>query len=630
MEKYKTIVLVEKIKECLEQGKTQEALSIAEGIDKKKLKNLSDFGIIAECYFQNHDYAKAKEWFLKIYAKNPSRRILSQLVHLSIKLSDVQEAEKYLEEFSKVAPNDFYQYIFRYSIDKLNKMPLAKLIEDLVTLKRSEYIESWAYELAKLYHKAGLKERCIAECDDIILWFGNGEYVERAKTLRAYYLGELDVSAFQDSVPELTQESISDKTTDATELDESEGDGQDDHNATEPEEISADDEQEIDDAVNAVVDNLFDEIELESKAETSSESVEEWSKESKDVEGESELEQVSMQEPESISNVAIEADGTAVQEDDVEKELYRLLNEDEHPNNPKNEEIDATQEGPKQSIFDLKKKVEIKAMSNEQLVDESQERLFLMLEENDISLSENFGNFTRMEQVRCQIIRSLDQVIAQKSSNVNMILTGDSNSGKTDLAKCIAKTLFRMNRIGTSRVALIDGERLNSIALLEKKTQLQDCVLVIEHAGKMSKDTVAMLIELDKQLKGHLAMILEASREHMNRLLHANTSLNAVFNNRIHLNRYGIDDYMGFAYDYIVQNDYEIETEAYLALREAFTVFLKFKKGNALAELYTCLDIGMQKAEQRSKIVLREMTQRGRFGDNELMILKKEDLDFKF
>ena len=192
MEKYQIIVKIGQIKKYLEQGECIKAATLAAEIDPKKLKSMSDLSVIAEAYFQSMQYKKARSLFLQIYEKTKSRRILAQLVHLSIKLEDAVEAEKYLSQYIEIAPNDFYQYIFRYSIDRLLNKPDEELIRDLEAIKKAEYMENWAYELAKLYHKTGDEKRCVAECSDIILWFGSGIYVEKAKALRAYYTGETD------------------------------------------------------------------------------------------------------------------------------------------------------------------------------------------------------------------------------------------------------------------------------------------------------------------------------------------------------------------------------------------------------------------------------------------------------
>ncbi|MDD4565976.1 MAG: tetratricopeptide repeat protein [Eubacteriales bacterium] len=189
---YENIVKIEEMRKKMGEGDYETALKILNTISLKKIKNTSDLSIMAEVYKENGRYEEAMELLLKVYQKFKTRKVLFQLVTLSIKMLNVPDAEYYLKEYEKMAPKDFYNYIFRYRIDKLKGEPYEKLIDTLVTLKNTEYIEKWAYELAKLYYKAGMEEACIQECSDIILWFGEGNYVEKAKMLKAYYSGETD------------------------------------------------------------------------------------------------------------------------------------------------------------------------------------------------------------------------------------------------------------------------------------------------------------------------------------------------------------------------------------------------------------------------------------------------------
>lgn len=200
MKRYHMIVKIERVRKELQLGNETEALRVAKTIPEEWIKNMSDFGVIAEAYFQNKDYETAKQYFWMIYKKTGSRRVLWQLIHTTIRLKQTEEAEKYLKKFIELAPEDVYQYIFRYQLDRLEGKSIKERIETLEKLKKVEYMEHWVYELAKLYHKAGEVDKCVKECENLILWFGQGEYVERAKALCAYYNGELDVTlAGQDS-----------------------------------------------------------------------------------------------------------------------------------------------------------------------------------------------------------------------------------------------------------------------------------------------------------------------------------------------------------------------------------------------------------------------------------------------
>lgn len=192
MERYDNIVKIEEIRKLTDDGQYQKAVKILDTMDLHRIKSLTDLSILADVLTENGRFDEAMELLGRIYEKSKTRRVLYQMVELSIKQGDADQAEDYLLKYQKAAPNDSYRFIFRYYIDKLKGEPAEVLIESLEQLKEYEYIEVWAYELAKLYHKAGLRDKCVRECSDIILWFGDGIYVEKAMLLKAYYVGEID------------------------------------------------------------------------------------------------------------------------------------------------------------------------------------------------------------------------------------------------------------------------------------------------------------------------------------------------------------------------------------------------------------------------------------------------------
>ena len=191
MGRYDIIVKTEEVRRRVQAGEFVSALKVMDTILLKKVKNIADLSLFAEIYTQNERYDEAMELLNRVYKKSKTRRVLYQMVLVSIGRKDILEAERFLEEYEQAAPNDFSIYIFRYKIDKIKKEPYIVLIDSLMKLKNYTYIEKWAYELAKLYYKAGMEEECIQECSDLILWFGEGSYVEKAKILKAYYSGEV-------------------------------------------------------------------------------------------------------------------------------------------------------------------------------------------------------------------------------------------------------------------------------------------------------------------------------------------------------------------------------------------------------------------------------------------------------
>ena len=198
MDKYSVTLRTDEIRRLAESKQYKKALNIIDSLDINKIKVVTDLSIFAEVFEQNNKYDDAKDLLLRIYDKKPTRRIVNQLVNLDIKMKNCVEAEEHYEEYLYLAPTDMNRFILRYRLDKAEEKPYEVLIKDLEELKEEEYMEEWAYELAKLYHKAGYKDKCVRECSDIQLWFGEGIYVEKAKLLKEYYVGNNDrITAFR-------------------------------------------------------------------------------------------------------------------------------------------------------------------------------------------------------------------------------------------------------------------------------------------------------------------------------------------------------------------------------------------------------------------------------------------------
>ncbi|MBR5179003.1 MAG: hypothetical protein IKW90_09445 [Lachnospiraceae bacterium] len=193
MDKYKNFVRIEEIKTLIRQGKNEEALELCEGMEPKKIKDNWDCMVLAEVYLNNGMLGKARDCYLAVYDRKKSRRVAMELVNICIRLKKADDAEKYFDDYKKMAPNDYFNYIFKYKIDRLKGKPLREQAEDLEALKRKEFFDTWGYELAKIYHKMGEREKCLKTCEDVIVWFGDGEAVDKAKTLRALYLGEISL-----------------------------------------------------------------------------------------------------------------------------------------------------------------------------------------------------------------------------------------------------------------------------------------------------------------------------------------------------------------------------------------------------------------------------------------------------
>ena len=189
MDKYEYKLRLEEIKTLNKKGRFQESAQIADTIDWKKVRNTSTLGIISDVYKINRRFDDAREILLLANEKSPqNRRIVYALCDLAIKTGQVVEAVEYYKQFVQLSPNDNSKYILLYKIYEAQDISLEERIAVLKEYKKREYNEKWAYELAFLYHRVGLATECVEECDQLILWFGEGKYVLKAMELKRLYV----------------------------------------------------------------------------------------------------------------------------------------------------------------------------------------------------------------------------------------------------------------------------------------------------------------------------------------------------------------------------------------------------------------------------------------------------------
>ena len=201
MEKFNEADLMKEIKSCTYEQDYVTAVKLAEKLDLNKMKNVSSLCLLGEVFLHEGENDLAEKVLLKAYEKMPKgRRALDLLTSLYIEKGSYSEAEYYYKEFISVASRDLHRYILRYRLDKGKGERTSVLIHTLEQLKDYEYIEEWAYELAKLYHEAGEDKKCIRECDEIVLWFGHGEYVDLANELKAEVSGKSNAGAVSESM----------------------------------------------------------------------------------------------------------------------------------------------------------------------------------------------------------------------------------------------------------------------------------------------------------------------------------------------------------------------------------------------------------------------------------------------
>ncbi len=188
MDKYEYNLKLDQIKNLVSDENYEAAAEIADTINWNKIKNVNALVKVGEVYEKVERYQESRDILLMAYDRSPiGRMIIYRLAEVAIKMGDFDAAEEYYNEFVEIAPHDNLRYVLKYSIMKGKGVSLEELIPVLEEFKEQEYTEEWAYELAYLYHKSGKIDKCIDACDELILWFGDGPYVERALELKMLY-----------------------------------------------------------------------------------------------------------------------------------------------------------------------------------------------------------------------------------------------------------------------------------------------------------------------------------------------------------------------------------------------------------------------------------------------------------
>ena len=188
MDKYEYKLKTEQMLELMESGAYNKAAEISDTIDWKRVRNATMLTNVSDIYERNGDNQKSYEVLNIAYHRaEGSRKVIYRLCALALKTGNVDEAIDYYDDFMQVAPKDPNQHILRYKILRARRAPVEQQIEALEEFKKAEYIEEWAYELARLYQEAGMTAECLEECDDLILWFSEGKFVYKAMELKMQY-----------------------------------------------------------------------------------------------------------------------------------------------------------------------------------------------------------------------------------------------------------------------------------------------------------------------------------------------------------------------------------------------------------------------------------------------------------
>ena len=598
---------IEEIKQLLDEQNFEQAAMAADEIPVKWLKSAYELNLVGKAYKCNGDFLQAKNVFVRSYEVRCSRPVLLDIMDCCIETRDLDDAEKYFDEYHKVSPEDKVTlYKYRYRIEKRKGREYRLLITILEELKALEYIEEFAYELAKLYHKAGMAEECMKECNDIILWFGFGPTVERAKTLLAYYRGEI-------SLEEIKSAGVRYQAELQRQLQEEKKSVQE----TEVSEAAVAEETEPDPAEAEKITEAVEEV-------TETEAVVEPADAPEDLEpvGSVEPENTTLQEEMPVDDMP--AEEMDVQEEPAEEFVMPEIDMSgiSFGDEPEKQE-DAEQEMLREESIRAEEELYIPYADE---IETSNDRLAELLKKKKVSVPEILHNFGRIDRIRKQVVKSLELAISDREK-AYFVITGEPQTGKTTLALSFVRLLFELDIVKYDRTATIDAVQLNQVNIEDYGEELKNCNLIIENAGGMTKESIEGLLQFSKGSKGKTCVILEDSVRDINKFLRAREELNSLFNNRIHLGKYNTDDLLGFAYDCIKKEDYGIDKMAAQILRDKIDEIVRdYSNDQRLLRTLKLVEVVIARAEKRAGGLILSMAAEGKIQQGNYLVIIMDDV----
>jgi len=577
---------IEELKQRLDAQDFEQAAMIADEIPVKWLKSAYELNLVGKAYKCNGDFLQAKNVFVRSYEVRCSRPVLLDIMDCCIEVRDLDSAEKYFDEYHKVSPEDKVTlYKYRYRIEERKGREIRLLISILEELKALEYIEEFAYELAKLYHKAGMAEECMKECSDIILWFGFGPTVERAKTLLAYYRGEI-------SLEEIKSAGVRYQAELRRQLQE---------------------EQKAEPEVAATQETITEMSAIETEEELIAEEEEQTAEVDMQEEQKAELEEISLQK-DFREETEEPADEFILPEIDMSGISF-----DEEPE----QETGVEQEILREESIRAEEELYIPYVDE---AETSNDRLAELLKKKQVPVIDILNNFGRIERIRKQVIKSLELAISDREK-AYFVITGEPQTGKTTLALSMVRLLFELDIVKYDRTATIDAVQLNQVNIKDYDEELKNCNLIIENAGGMTKESIEGLLQFSKGNKGRTCVILEDSVRDINKFLRAREELNSLFNNRIHLGKYSTDDLLGFAYDAIKKEDYGIDKMAAQILRDKIDEIVRdYGNDQRLLRTLKLVEVVIARAEKRAGQLILTMAAEGKIQQGNFLVIIMDDV----
>lgn len=651
----------------------QKALEVAEDIEWKKVKNTVVLCAASELYEYNKDYDKSRELLLTAYERTPeSKKVLYRLSSLALKMDDIKEATECYEEFVALAPKDPNQHILRYKILAKQEAPIQQQIEALENFKKVEYAEKWAFELAKLYDKAGMTAECIEECDDLILWFSDGKFMYKAMELKKQYKPltpmqqEKYDQKFAPKEEPVEEKIVEEKAREEKPIEEEKTVEE------EPIEIEEENPEELKSPTSGLsIQEILQDWEEKQKENAQMIQAEQErvqaEQEAAESEAESEEEEDESILPDDIRQLMeeLETESSEIQAKKVVSEPVQPMETVVLPDAPstgREEPIEEAEEpsreiklGDTQQIMNAAKSLfndsvveEPKEVSVEEPANGKFDTGFIVQGRYDLEaqsvvgteagLSEEekklFSYFVPVHGMSEQLVQVLEKEKQCRnrygtSRTGNILVVGHRGSGKTVLAVDIVKAIQKSRKFKQGKIAIVKAEALNSKDISAIVEKLFGGALVIENASRLNKRTSMLLSDLMEEQTGELLVVLEDERKALDKMLDANPRFGKKFTSRVEVPVFINDELVTFAQTYAKENGYKIDDMGILALYSHIDMLQREEKAVTVADVKELVDAAIDNAKRVNvKHIMKKVLGRAK-DETDRVILTEEDFKWQ-
>ena len=644
----------------VENKEYSKAMNIADVIDWHRVKNPGMLSKVSEIYEKNGENQKSRDILFIANDRAPgSRKIVYRLGTLAVKLGDLQEARACYEEFVAISPNDPNKYILKYKILRSQEAPVEMKIEALDDFKRMEYTGKWVYELARIYHNAGMVEECVKECDELISRLKEGKYVIEALELKQQH------EKLTEEQDKLYKEYLG--------LEEEEEDEED----LEIPELEEEEEEEATDVPECIEHILQDwgEVRKEMKKEIKEKKIQakaEKAAKRKEEKGKEDPSKAIL--PEDVQQLLDELQNNENEKIKVIQEPIEVPEEKEEP-----EIVEAEKEEPAEEKEEVKKEVEEKKPEKEGIfaedddiiekdfeltkplpvIEEEEEEIpvvekptFVELqqeingtvetpEEGKVSMDTGFvvqGRYDLAAQSEIGLkaglteeqkklfsyfvpVRGMSEQIVEVLENDkncktrygtsrtgNILVIGRPGTGKTVLAVNVVKAIQKARKLKQGKVAIVTGDALNKKEVSTILEKLKGGALIIEKAAKMNMFTVRALNDVMERKTGELLVVLEEQRKPLEEMLDSNLDFKQKFTSTLELPIFINDELVTFGQTYAKENDYRIDEMGILALYSRIDVLQQEDHAVTVAEVKEMIDEAIENSKKTNmKRRLRKM-----------------------